>query len=56
MNVDNRRLREIQRYKSVYQGLMDNSESISDILYYEEKIKELTKEEKEILRICDVRI
>ena len=56
MNMDNRRLKEIQEYKMGYQNLMDKSETLGDILDYNEKIKELEKEEKEILERCDVRI
>lgn len=56
MNLDNRRLTEIQQYKNAYQSLMDKSESISEIEDYNQKIRELETEEKEILERCDVKI
>ena len=56
MNLDNRRLKEIQQYKKAYQDLMDKSLSITDIFDYEEKLQELQEEEKEILARCDVKI
>lgn len=56
MNADNRRLREIKQYKNAYQHLMDKSMRITEIFEFDEKIKELEKEEKEILARCDVKI
>lgn len=56
MNLDNRRLTEIQQYKNAYQSLMDKSESISEIEDYNQKIRELETEEKEILERCDVKL
>lgn len=56
MNMDNQRLREIQREKIVYEDLLDKSESITDCLIYQERLDELSSEEKDILGRCDVRI
>ena len=56
MNIDNRRLREIQREKRVYEDLLDKSETINDCLIYQGKIDCLAREEKEILERCDVKI
>lgn len=49
MNIDNRRLREIQREKAVYQDRLSKSESLSDCLIYQGKLDCLENEEKEIL-------
>ena len=54
MNLDNRRLREIQTEKKAYQTLLNESESISDCLIYKGKIESLTREEKDILERYDV--
>ena len=54
MNADNQRLREIRRFKEGYQKLMDESETMSEILDYKKKIDELEREEKEILERFDV--
>lgn len=54
MNVDNRRLREIQQEIKAYQRLLVESDSISDCLIYRGKLECLEKEEKEILKRCDV--
>lgn len=54
MNMDNRRLTEIQQYKNAYTRLMDKSETFHEIEEYNRKIQELEKEEKEILERCDV--
>ena len=54
MNIDNRRLREIQREKLVWEDRLDKSESISDCLVYQGKIDILEKEEKDILSRYDV--
>ena len=54
MNKDNQRLLEIKRFKQGYQKLMDEATTLSDILEYHKKIKELEKEEKEILSRFDV--
>ena len=56
MNADNRRLLEIQQYKKAYHSLMDKSQSLSEIEEYNNKIKELETEEKEILERFDVKI
>lgn len=54
MNLDNRRLKEIREFKTAYQTLMDKSSAFHEIEEYNCKIKELEKEEKEILERCDV--
>ena len=54
MNLQNRRLREIQKEKTFFKQLLDNSESISDCLTYQGKLELLNKEEAEILERNDV--
>lgn len=54
MNLDNRRLLEIQNEKRVYYHLLDEAESISDCITYKSRLDLLEEEEKEILKRCDV--
>ena len=54
MNLQNRRLREIQREKQFFKTMLDNSESSSDCLTYQGKLDLLSKEEAEILERNDV--
>ena len=54
LNLDNRRLREIQNEKKAYQHLLDESDTISDCLIYQGKIEALSREEKDILERYDV--
>ena len=54
MNLENRRLREIQKEKQFFRTMLDNSESISDCLTYQGKLDLLSKEEAEILERNDV--
>ena len=54
MNLENRRLREIQKEKQFFRNMLDNSESISDCLTYQGKLDLLDKEEAEILERNDV--
>ncbi len=54
MNVDNRRLREIQQEKHGYEKLLDEAKSIHECLVYQGKIEILEKEEKDILSRYDV--
>ena len=54
MNLENRRLREIQKEKQFFRTMLDNSESISDCLTYQGKLELLDKEEKDILERNDV--
>ena len=54
MNVDNRRLREIQTEKRVYKSLLEQSNKISDCLIYQGKLECLDNEEREILARYDV--
>ena len=54
MNIDNRRLREIQLEKRIYTNLLNESEKISDCLIYQGKLDCLNREEKDILQRSDV--
>ena len=54
MNIDNRRLREVQQQISAYSTLIEHSESIEDSLIYQGKLEALQKEEKDILSRYDV--
>ena len=56
MNYDNRRLKEIQSEKLVWQDQLEKATSISDCLAYKGKLDLLESEEKEILSRCDVKI
>ena len=55
MNIDNRRLREIQRQIKAYKTLLEFSD-ISESLIYQGKIESLEREEKEILARYDVKV
>ena len=54
MNLDNRRLIEIQQEKMVWQVQLEKADSISDCLTFKGKLEILENEEKEILKRCDV--
>ena len=54
MNIDNRRLREVQRQIKAYNVLIETSDNISDCLLYQGKLESLEREEKEILARYDV--
>ena len=54
MNQDNSRLRQIQIRKMAYNSLLQKTDSIADCLVYQEKLDELSIEEKQILRRFDV--
>ena len=54
MNLDNRRLIEIQQEKMVWQDQLNKADSISDCLAYKGKLEILENEEREILKRCDV--
>jgi len=56
MNIDNRRLKEIQAEKLVWQDQLNKSDSISDCLTFQGKIDILEKEERDILARCDVKL
>lgn len=57
MNIDNRRLREVQRQIKAYKTLMDCSDSdISERLIYQGKIEALEREEKQILKRYGVEV
>ena len=55
MNIDNRRLREIQRQIKAYHTIMECDDAdINERLIYQGKIEALEREEKEILQRYDV--
>lgn len=54
MNFDNKRLREIQVLKKGYGLKVLSAESKEEVEQYYKKIDELTAEETEILKRCDV--
>jgi len=54
MNPENRRLKEIQSEKLVWQDQLEKADSISDCLAYKGKLEILENEEREILKRCDV--
>ena len=56
MNLDNTRLREIQKFKSAYYDLLNKSDSISDCVQLQAHIDELEKEEQEILERGGVKV
>lgn len=56
MNPENRRLKEIQAEKLVWQDQLNKSDSISDCLTFQGKIDILEKEERDILARCDVKL
>lgn len=56
MNIDNRRLREIQKEKLVYADRLEKADTISDSLIYQGKLDCLEKEEKDILSRYDVKL
>jgi hypothetical protein len=54
MNIDNRRLREIQRDLIFYHKRLEEADTISDSLIYQGKSESLEREEKDILQRYDV--
>ena len=56
MNMDNRRLKEIQAEKLVWQDQLQKCDTISDCLAFQGKIDILEKEEKQILKRSDVNV
>ena len=54
MNIDNRRLREIQTELKFYHQRLNEAETISDSLIYQGKIESLEREEKDIVKRYDV--
>ena len=54
MNLENRRLREIQKEKQFFRTMLEYSDSISDCFTYQGKLELLNKEEAEILERNDV--
>ena len=54
LNIDNRRLREIQRDLVFYHKRLDEAETKSESLIYQGKIDILEKEEQDILARYDV--
>ena len=53
MNLDNQRLQEIKEMLSIYYSELNKADSISEC-QIKAHIDELEKEEKEILKRCDV--
>lgn len=56
MNLDNRRLREIQNELKAYRKLLDETDTMSDRLIYKGKIESLEREEKQILKRNNVEV
>ena len=56
MNIDNRRLREIQRQIKAYKVLIETSNSIEESLLYQGKLEALEREEKDILKRYEERV
>jgi hypothetical protein len=54
MNMDNRRLKEIQAEKLVWQDQLNKTDSVSEIATFQGKIECLEREEQQILKRCDV--
>lgn len=54
MNIDNRRLREIQGELQAYNELLNESVKETDKQIYQGKITALEREQKQILERCDV--
>jgi len=54
MNLDNRRLKEIQAEKLVWQDQLSKCETISDCLAFQGKLDILEDEEKQILKRSDI--
>ena len=54
MNIDNQRLKEIQQLKKDYADNRDKAQSMYDMFKYQHMIDEIEKEEKSILKRCDV--
>ena len=54
MNLDNQRLREIQQLKKGYGLKVLSAESKEEAEHFYSKIDELSNEEAEILKRCDV--
>lgn len=54
MNMDNRRLKEIQQEKLVWQDQLDKAKTKSDSLAFQGRIESLEREEKQILERYDV--
>lgn len=54
MNIDNQRLKEIQRMLSVYHKRLHETDSIGESFQIQANIEELEKEEKQILKRYDV--
>ena len=56
MNKDNQRLKDIQILKKGYTHKMLEAETMTEAFEYQNKYNELEKEEKDILKRCDVKI
>ena len=56
MNLQNRRLKEIQLEKKIWTNQLQKCESISECFAFQGKLDLLEKEEREILKRCDVHV
>lgn len=56
MNLDETRLKEIQEFKTFYHNKLETEDTEIGKLLLQEKIKELTIEENDILQRCKVEI
>ena len=54
MNLDNRRLKEIQQEKLVWKDQLSKCETTSDCLAFQGKLDILEDEEKQILKRSDI--
>ena len=54
MNIDNRRLMEVQKELIFYRNRLKEADTVSDSLIYQGKIESLEKEEQDILARYDV--
>lgn len=56
MNIDNRRLREVQRELNIYRERLNETDNESDYLIYKGKIESLEREQENILKRYDVEV
>ena len=56
MNIDNRRLREVQRQIKAYKTLIELDADVGESIVYQGKLEALEREEKEILKRYDVKV
>jgi hypothetical protein len=56
LNPENRRLKEIQTYKTIYHQKLQKAETILEKDLIEIQITKLNQEEKEILKRCNINV